>query len=38
MNGEMIGEPKEIVTGDRIVIGDSTFEFVAFCRGDKKWE
>ncbi|MCR4846946.1 MAG: FHA domain-containing protein [Eubacterium sp.] len=38
MNGKMIGEPKEIVTGDRIVIGDSTFEFVAFCRGDKKWE
>ena len=38
LNGEMMEDVKEIFTGDRIEIGDSCFEFVAFCKGDRKWE
>lgn len=37
LNDEILNEAREIVTGDRFVVGRSTFEFVAFCTGDKKW-
>ena len=38
LNGENIREVKEIVTGDSLFIGQSTFEFIAFCKGDRKWQ
>lgn len=38
IDNNMISEPRELVTGDTFTIGESTFEFIAFCRGDKKWE
>lgn len=37
-NGEMLDKPKELKTGDIIGIGMSEFEFIAFCRGERKWE
>ena len=38
LNGNLLGEVRELTSGDRFVIGDSCFEFVAFCKGDRKWE
>ena len=38
LNGNLLGEVGELTSGDRLVIGDSCFEFVAFCKGDRKWE
>ena len=38
LNNEIVMESKKIVTGDRIRIGKSLLEFVAFCRGEKKWD
>ncbi len=38
VNDEALSESVELKTGDIIEIGNSKFEFVAFCRGDRKWE
>ncbi len=38
LNDGIINKAMEIVTGDKFTIGDSTFEFIAYCRDDKKWE
>lgn len=37
LNGETLRQAEEIATGDVLAAGESTLEFVAFCRGDKKW-
>ncbi|MDO5574491.1 MAG: FHA domain-containing protein [bacterium] len=34
----LLERPSKITTGDTFTIGGSTFEFVAFCRGERKWE
>lgn len=36
-NGQILKESKIIGTGDIILLGDSTLEFIAFCSNDKKW-
>lgn len=38
VNGEILNEPKKVVTGDQIGIGESTLEFIAFCREGRTWE
>lgn len=38
LNGEFLDKAAKIETGDVFKIGNSEFEFVAFCRGDRKWE
>ena len=38
MGNAAVTGPVEIKTGDVIEIGKSSFEFVAFCRGEHKWE
>ena len=37
LNGEHITRSQEIKNGDVRSIGESSFEVVTFCRGDKKW-
>lgn len=36
--GELVEEPREIVSGERFQIGSTTLEFVAFCRKGVTWE
>lgn len=38
VNGKILMQAIKLQTEDRITIGESTFEFIAFCRGDKKWQ
>lgn len=38
LNGQTLMHTKSLHTGDRIRIGQSIFEFVAFCKGEKKWK
>lgn len=38
LNGTEQKEPAELHSGDSIHIGVSDFEFVAFCRDNRKWE
>ncbi len=38
LNGEVLKMPQEIRTGDQIGIGQSVYEFVAFCREGRVWE
>lgn len=38
LNGENINKAAEIFTGDSFEIGSSKFEFIAYCRDDKKWD
>ncbi|MCD8395958.1 MAG: FHA domain-containing protein [Lachnospiraceae bacterium] len=38
LNGELLSGPTEIFTGDDFRLGNSMFEFVAFCKDDRKWE
>ncbi len=38
LNGDMLSEAKTLETGDIIEIGQSEFEFIAFCRGERKWD
>lgn len=38
LNGERLTVPSEIFTGDTFQIGKTTFAFVAFCEGDRKWK
>lgn len=35
---ELLEGPVELVNGDRFKIGDTVLEFIAFCRGQIKWE
>ena len=37
-NGELLLDSEELRDGDVLQIGDSNLEFLAFCKGDKKWE
>lgn len=38
LNGMQINEGIELQSGDLIEIGESELEFIAFCRGEKKWD
>ena len=38
INGELLQESALLTTGDVIHIGESEFEFIAFCRGDRTWK
>lgn len=38
LGGEFLGKPSVLQTGDVFKIGNSELEFIAFCRGDRKWE
>ena len=35
--GEALLEPRQIRTGDRFRIGETTLEFIAYCRGNIRW-
>ena len=37
LNGEHLGQPKEVCEGDVIEIGSSKFVFIPFCKGGRKW-
>lgn len=37
-DGQMLTAPKRLVTGDRFTVGESEFEFIAFCREGHVWE
>lgn len=37
LNGELIMLPAQLKTGDLIQIGNSEFEFIAFCREGRVW-
>ena len=37
LNGNILLSAEIIKTGDRIRVGQSTLELVAFCNGEKKW-
>ncbi len=38
LGGELVEEPREILSGERFQIGGTTLEFVAFCRNGVTWE
>lgn len=38
LNEELVNESKVLKTGDILTIGKSEFEFMAFCREERKWE
>lgn len=38
MDGKVLEGARELRTGDCFRIGDSEFEFIAFCRGERRWE
>lgn len=38
LNDHLLEKPESLVDGDKITVGESEFEFVAFCRGGRKWE
>lgn len=38
LNNTMLLKAEQLKSGDRIRIGKSTFEFVAFCNGEKQWK
>lgn len=37
LNGDLVTVAEVLKTGDVITLGNSRFEFVAFCRGERKW-
>lgn len=37
LNDKFLENPEVLQTGDILKIGKSEFEFIAFCRGDRKW-
>ncbi len=37
VNDEPISEPTKIKDYDRVSIGSYVFDFIAYCKGDKKW-
>ncbi len=38
LNGEVLQESTQIQSGDILHIGQSEFEFIAFCRGNRCWK
>lgn len=38
LNGSLLENAKELKSGDQIRMGKSEFEFIAFCRGERKWD
>ena len=38
LNGKLIEEEENIRTGDKLKAGESGFEFIAYCEGDRKWK
>ena len=38
IDGKLLGESQEIVSGQEMEIGNSTFVFIAFCGEARKWE
>ncbi|MDO4285362.1 MAG: FHA domain-containing protein [Eubacteriales bacterium] len=38
LNDEILMKTEPLLAGDRIRIGQTTLEFVAFCQGERKWE
>lgn len=38
LNDAMLTEPQRLSTGDIISLGATKLEFIAFCRGMRKWE
>ena len=38
LNGKVVRGPEMLRTGDRIGVGASELEFVAFCREGRVWE
>ncbi len=38
LNDQMLMENEKIKDGDKIRIGQTTLEFVAFCKGEKRWD
>lgn len=38
LNGESLFDNEELLTGDRIKMGDSEFIFIAFCTEERRWE
>lgn len=38
LNGEPVSGAADIREGDRISLGGSAFDLVAYCKGDKRWE
>ncbi|MCD8239186.1 MAG: FHA domain-containing protein [Clostridiales bacterium] len=37
LNGKLITEPTELKNYDRVKIASYDMEFIAYCKGDKKW-
>lgn len=37
LNGKLLEAPELLHTGDKLTIGSSQFQFIAFCEGDRKW-
>lgn len=37
LNDELLDESKDLKSGDILEMGESRFEFVAFCKGERKW-
>ena len=37
MEGKALESERELQSGDCFRLGDSEFEFIAFCRGNRKW-
>lgn len=38
VNERLLTKPHTLTSGDMIQIGDSCFEFIPFCKGEKRWE
>lgn len=37
LNGVPVTEPMRLAEGDKIGIGDSVYDFIAYCKGERKW-
>lgn len=37
INGICIEEPKKLKSGDRIMVGENRYDYVAYCHDDIKW-
>ena len=38
LNDTLAESSRQLNEGDRITVGDTTFIFIPFCRGERKWE
>lgn len=38
LNGKLLIDTSEIISGDKITMGDSDFIFIAFCTEERRWE